>query len=224
VQWKIVVRRSFRGGAVIAFAVALFAHAQPGTHARERIVGLPCEDCEALFAGLPTSVEEAGRIAPVNVRGEPLQLHGRILDASGFPVAGVVVYAYHTDSTGIYPPDAALAETPAASHGKLRGWARSNASGEYRFATIRPGPYPGRSDPQHIHMHVLEEGRCTYYIGNVEFTDDPRLTAGLRERAELRRGGSGVGTPVRDARGTWQVERDIHLGLNIPNYADCAAR
>ena len=220
---NVVFRRSFVPGVAVAFAfAAVVASAQTGTQASERIVGLPCEDCDAVFVGLPASVDAAGRIAPADQRGEPLQLRGRVLDPSGVPVAGVIVYAYHTDRTGIYPPDATLTGTPAAPHGRLRGWARSNARGEYRFATIRPGPYAGRPDPQHIHMHVLEVGRCTYYIGNAEFTDDPRLTSELRERAELRRGGSGVATPVRDAHGIWQVERDIHLGLNIPSYAACA--
>jgi protocatechuate 3,4-dioxygenase beta subunit len=219
VRWKVVVTRSVVSGVAV---VAFVASAQTGTQARERIVGLPCEDCDAVFVGLPASVDEAGRIAPANLRGEPLQLYGRVLDRSGVPVAGVIVYAYHTDSTGIYPPDVSLTRTPAAPHGKLRGWARSNARGEYRFATVRPGPYPGRPDPQHLHTHVLEVGRCTYYIGNVEFTDDPRLTSELRECAELQRGGSGVATPVRDPRDIWQIERDIHLGLNIPGYAACA--
>jgi protocatechuate 3,4-dioxygenase beta subunit len=114
-----------------------------------------------------------------------------------------------------------LAKTSAAPNGRLRGWARSDARGEYRFDTIRPGPYPGRPAPQHIHMHVLEVGRCTYYIGDVMFTDDPRLTAELRASAARDRAGSGVVTPERDANGVWQAERDIRLGLNVPGYDAC---
>ena len=188
----------------------------------EPIVGLPCEDCQSVFVRLPASPGSQGRIAPTGERGEPLHLRGQVQDAGGNPVAGVVVYAYHTNSAGIYPADNALQGTPAARHGKLRGWVRTNAQGDYEFDTIRPGPYPGRTDPQHIHMHVIEPGRCTYYIGNVEFTDDPRLTAERRQRKELLRGGPGVATPVRDERGVWQVRRDILLGENIPGYSSCA--
>ena len=210
-----------RNACLVVLLVAATAAAQTR---RERVVGGPCEDCAAVFVGLPEWIAAKARIGPEGERGEPLQLRGRVLDPKGAPVAGVIVYAYQTDSAGLYPPDAALTDSSAGPHGKLRGWARSGERGEYAFDTIRPGPYPDRSDPQHIHMHVLEPGRCTYYIGNVEFTDDPRLTSELRERAELRRGGFGVTTPVRDARGVWQAERDIHLGQSIPGYAACAAR
>ena len=188
---------------------------------QERIVGLPCEGCEAVFVRMPPSPGSSARIAAASERGEPLQLRGRVVDTHGVPIAGVIVYAYHTNSAGIYPSDAALKGAAAAPHGRLRGWARSNERGEYEFETIRPGPYPGRPDPQHIHMHVIEVGRCTYYIGNVEFTDDPRLTAEQRARAGLLRGGSGVTTPVRDDHGVWQVRRDIHLGKSISDYSSC---
>lgn len=205
----------------LAFASMLWTAT---SSAREPIVGLPCEGCDAVFVGLPTSIGSPARIAPADEPGQPLHLRGRVLDASGNPVAGVIVYAYHTNNAGIYPTDAALKGTAAARHGRLRGWARSNERGEYEFDTIRPGPYPGRTDPQHIHMHVIEPGRCTYYIGNVQFTDDPRLTPKERANAELRRGGPGVATPVRDGSGVWQVTRDIRLGANIPGYGSCTAR
>jgi protocatechuate 3,4-dioxygenase beta subunit len=81
-------------------------------------------------------------------------LRGRVLDPNGIEVAGVIVYAYHTHSAGIYPPDAGLADTSAAPHGKLRGWARSGERGEYAFDIICP-PLLRPIDPQHIHTHVL---------------------------------------------------------------------
>lgn len=189
----------------------------------ERIVGLPCEGCESVYVGMPASLGSHSRIASVTERGEPMKLQGRVLDARGTAVGGVIVYAYQTDSAGIYPTDPALQGTAAARHGKLRGWARSNENGEYVFDTIRPGPYPGRSEPQHIHLHVIEPGRCTYYIDDVQFTDDPRLTPERRASATSR-GGAGITTPARDDRGVWHVTRDIHLGRNIPGYAACEAQ
>lgn len=191
---------------------------------QEQTVGLPCEGCDAVFVGMPASLASSGRIAAASERGEPMTLRGRVLDTKGAPVAGVIVYAYHTDNSGIYRPDSATKGTPAAPHGALRGWVRTGENGEYSFDSIRPGPYPGRPDPQHIHMHVIEPGRCTYYIGNVEFTDDPRLTQKYRDRPGLQRGGSGVTTPVRDEHGVWQVKRDIRPGENIPGYASCSAK
>lgn len=103
----------------------------------------------------------------------------------------------------------------ATRHGRLRGWARTDEDGRYSFDTIRPGAYPGRTIPQHVHMHVIEPGHATYWIDSIHFTDDPLLDEGDRSDADAR-GGSGVVTPVREDGGVWVVRRDIVLGRDIP--------
>lgn len=189
--------------------------------AQEPIVGLPCEGCEAVFQGLPSSPASVSRLAPPGEPGTPLTLTGRVLDAGGTPRAGVVVYAYQTNATGIYPRPATSAGAAADRHGALRGWALSGPDGRYTFETVRPGAYPSRDTPEHIHMHVIERGCATYYLDDVMFTDDPLLTPAARARFSNGRGGSGVVTPVlRDGR--WQVTRDIRLGLGVPGYRACA--
>lgn len=199
--------------------LAIFATSTLAQSAREPIVGLPCDGCDGVFQGLPATPAASARIAPADEPGEPLALSGVVTDGTGAPRAGVVVYAYQTDRRGIYPRDAALSGA-AARHGRLRGWARTDTAGRYAFATIRPGGYPGVSIPQHIHLHVIEPGRCTYYIGDVLFADDPRLTPALRERERNARGGDGVVTPRGDPSG-WTAARDIVLGRNVPDYAAC---
>ncbi|TDR39962.1 protocatechuate 3,4-dioxygenase beta subunit [Tahibacter aquaticus] len=188
----------------------------------EPIVGLPCEGCDAVFAGMPATFASSARIAPAGQPGEALQVQGQVLDAQGRPAAGIVIYAYHTDASGHYPSAAALRGSSAEPHGRLRSWVRSDAQGRYRFDSIRPGGYPGRIDPQHIHLHVIEPGRCTYYIDDIHFSDDARLAPYRARHTAALRGGSGLAEPRRDRSGTWQVTRDIRLGLNIPGYASCA--
>lgn len=177
---------------------------------REPVIGGPCEGCENVFVGLPEELGSNARIAPVEEAGEPLIVEGVVTKPDGMPAEGIIVYAYHTDATGVYPP-------AATRHGRLRGWARTGANGRYRFTTIRPGAYPGRQNPQHIHMHIIEPGRVTYYIDSVHFDDDPLLTPAQRRRLQ-QRGGSGITHPTRDAEGRWHVQRDIHLGENIPGH------
>jgi hypothetical protein len=62
----------------------------------------------------------------------------------------------------------------------------------------------------HIHIIIKEPGRREYWIDDAVFTDDPlvndRYRAGLRNQ-----GGNGIVTPKRDAKGAWQVRRDIIL-------------
>lgn len=203
---------------LLAFLSApLVVAARAATTADEPIVGLPCEGCEAVFDGRPRVISDRSRIAPEDEPGEPLTLTGRVVDPAGQPAAGVIVYAYHTDRSGIYPPPSTRTGESATRHGRLRAWARTGATGEYRFDTIRPGSYPGRDVPEHIHMHVIEPGRATYYIDDAMFRDDPKLTPRQARHLSNGRGGVGIVTPER-RDGQWIVRRDIVLGLNVPGY------
>jgi protocatechuate 3,4-dioxygenase beta subunit len=185
----------------------------------ERILG-PCEGCEAVFQGRPTQLASQGRIAPAGSSGEAMQVDGIVRDAKGKPSAGIIVYAYQTDHTGIYPRLANAPGRESGRHGAWRGFVVTDAQGRYRFDTTRPGGYPGTDIPQHIHMHVVEPGRCTTYVDDIVFEDDPRLTPRQRAAHSQGRGGSGVVMPVKEG-GVWKVNRDIALGQGISNYAEC---
>lgn len=188
---------------------------------RERIVGLPCEGCEAVFRDLPAVIESSGRIAGAFEPGETLELSGTVRDEDGTPRSGIVLHAYQTDRNGRYSTDPDASGTPAM-HARLRGWVRTDANGRYVFHGIRPGSYPGQPVPQHVHMHVIEPGRCTYYLGDVLFDDDPLLDAALRSREQFAHGGSGIVRASGNADAGWKATRDITLGLNVRGYGDCS--
>jgi protocatechuate 3,4-dioxygenase beta subunit len=192
--------------------------------AEERIVGGPCEGCEAVFQGRPAALSSTARIAPKDEAGEPMILSGKVTRPDGAAAPGVIVYAYQTNAAGIYPTDERVRGQAAHRHGRLRAFAVTDASGAYRFETIRPAGYPGTDLPQHIHMHVVEPGRCTYWIDDVVFEDDPRLTPRQRTAHRHGRGGSGIVRPARSSGGAWEVRRDIALGAGIRDYEACGAR
>lgn len=189
---------------------------------REPIVGLPCDGCEVAFDGLPTTLHSSARIAPEGSPGQPMRIEGTVRDRRGQVAPGIIVYAYHTDASGRYPRDPTRTGPMAFHHGRLRNWAQTDAQGRYRFDTIRPAGYPDSDLPAHVHMHVIEPGRCTYYIDDILFEDDPRLTAEKRRQSNRGRGGSGIATPTKDDSGTWVVTRDIELGERIPGYPEDA--
>jgi hypothetical protein len=184
---------------------------------REPIVGLPCEGCEAIFQGLPAALSATSTLAGPNESGRQLRIEGTVFDTAGRAASGIVVYAYHTDAQGLYPTEERFRGQAAFRHGRLRGWARTDQRGEYRFDTIRPIGYPNTDLPEHVHMHVLEVGRCTYYIDDLMFEDDQRLTPNMRRQLTLGRGGNGVVSPARNGDGFF-VRRDIVLGERIPGY------
>jgi hypothetical protein len=212
--------QSFRR--VLVPGLLLTASLGLGPAQRERVVGLPCEGCDAVFEGMPATIGSEGRLAPSSEPGRPLVVEGVVTTAAGAVASGVIIYAYQTDAGGRYPPAPSL-RGAAARHGRLRGWVRTDAAGRYRFLTIRPGGYPSTDIPEHIHLHVIEPGRCTYYIDDVVFEDDPRLTPRQRAAHDRGRGGSGIVRPTRSATGAWSARRDIRLGAGIDGYAQCGA-
>ena len=197
----------------------------PPMAAPDPVVGLPCGGCLGPYEGLPVTLSAVARIAPVGEPGEPMVITGRVFGPDGRPRPNVIVYAYHTNAAGIYPEPDPPRSLESNFQGRLRGWALTDARGRYTFETIRPARYPNSSNPQHVHMHVVERGCATYYIDEMVFADDPmlqRMSAENLARMSPGRGGRAITTPRRDASGAWRVTRDIYLGQNIPGYRQCA--
>jgi protocatechuate 3,4-dioxygenase beta subunit len=222
-RWPLVLTFVGLAGACIASMAQEAGRASPPRVVREPVAGLPCEGCEAVFEGMPRSLRSQARIAPQGTPGQAMTVTGRVHARDGKPRAGVVIYAYQTDAGGVYPrPDMSHGRA-SDRHGALRGWAVTDAEGRYRFDTIRPGSYPSRDTPEHIHLHVIERGCATYYIDDLMFTDDPLATPALLRAHRAGRGGNGLATPSR-ANGRWQAVRDIRLGAGIPGYPACGGR
>lgn len=84
--------------------------------------------------------------------GTVLHLEGRVLDASGRPLPGALVEIWQSDAQGIYdhPRQPGRDKRDAAFQGYGRMMA--NSEGRYRFRTLKPVAYPGRTP--HIHFKV----------------------------------------------------------------------
>ena len=123
----------------------------------------------------PARVTSAERIAPTTEPGIPFVVRTTLLDPSGKPAAGVQVFAYQTDRTGIY------AAPGAADQWRLKGWAMSDAQGRFELRTIRPGSYPGGGAPAHIHL-IFTTSCCGRQASEMVFDDDALLTKEFRDR------------------------------------------
>ncbi|MEO7362608.1 MAG: YceI family protein, partial [Gemmatimonadaceae bacterium] len=162
----------------------------------------------------PEGLTNTMRLAGSGEPGARLTVTGSVYYADGkSPASNVLIYAYHTNAAGVYARQSEQRGN-GQRHGALRGWLRSDALGHYRIETIKPGPYPGRPDPAHIHLTVKPPGGDEQYIDVIEFDDDTRLTAQLRKGAEGR-GGSGI-VVLRDSAGMLRATRDIILKQSAP--------
>ena len=105
--------------------------------------------------------------------GEKIALIGTIFDGDGNPCPDACVEIWQSD--------------PPASD-RFPGFGRSNtdASGTYRFTTIKPGPVPGRGNSQqapHIAIRILSRGLMSglatraYFQGEAANDADALLTS-----------------------------------------------
>ena len=87
--------------------------------------------------------------------GEISHVSGRILDAIGSPLKNVTIEIWQCDANAVYlhSSDSSRKKDQQDSHFQGYGQFTTDSSGEYRFRTIKPVPYPGRPAP-HIHIKV----------------------------------------------------------------------
>lgn len=183
------------------------------------IVGGGCEGCEAVFE-TPVPFEQLSHIDTLpdfNEEGPKIEISGVTYKADGVtPAPGIVLYVYHTDQKGYYSTKGN--ETGLGKrHGYIRGWLKTNEKGEYKFYTLRPAPYPGRTIPAHMHPTIKEPGLNEYWIDDYVFTDDKFVDDQYRRKAQ-NKGGDGIVTLLKNESEIFTARRDIILGKNIENY------
>jgi protocatechuate 3,4-dioxygenase, beta subunit len=182
-------------------------------------VGGPCEGCEAVYEYGDRTLNSQDTLPDFTEPGPRMKITGIIYRSDGkTPAKDVVLYIYHTDQSGVYPTRGDERNW-ARRHGYLRGWIKTDESGRYTFYTLKPASYPERNAPAHIHATVKEPGMNEYWIDEYLFEGDPLLTATER-KSQKGRCGTGIITLKKDSSGILVAERNIVLGLNIPNYSN----
>ena len=95
-------------------------------------------------------VSVGGRSDPA--MGIVTHVFGRVRDRRGQPIAGARIEIWQCDALGRYIHSGDARRGPRDSNFQGFGRAVSEADGGYRFRTIKPVPYPGRTP--HIHFAV----------------------------------------------------------------------
>jgi hypothetical protein len=151
-------------------------------------------------------------MVPATEPGTPLRVRGTVRDAAGRPLAGALVYAYHTSAKGWYSDKAAHITGGAGDpgHARLFVYLKTDAEGRYDLSTIRPAGYPESDLPAHIHVHITPEGAgASSWVTEILFDDDPRLTPEARERSG--REGLVICPVSRGADGSESLVADLRL-------------
>lgn len=159
-----------------------------------------------------TRVDRASAGTPTRAAGEWLDLGGQVLDARGQPVDGAEVEIWQCDVFGSYRhPRGAGQRVDEAFQGY--GATRSDAQGRYRFRTIRPAPYPGRTPHIHVRLRHPAWGELTSQLfvagepGNARDFLYRQLSGADRAAAEFTLQRTTDGSPV-----VWTAERSLIAG------------
>jgi len=193
------------------------ANSQNHKQDRFRLVGGPCEGCEAIFEYGDKDLSPVDTLPDFNDQGLRIKVTGTIYQNDGkTPEKDVILYVYHTDQKGIYATKGD--ETGwAKRHGYIRGWIKTDSDGQYVFYTLKPGVYPDRSQPAHIHPTILEPNGKYYWLGSYHFDGDSLLT-NIEINPDSPRGGSSGLLTLKKEGDIWVGTRDIVLGKNVADY------
>jgi protocatechuate 3,4-dioxygenase, beta subunit len=129
--------------------------------------------------------------------GERIVVHGRVTDSYGRPVRGSLVEVWQANAAGRYVHKGDQHPAPLDPNFVGAGRALTDDDGQYRFVTVKPGPYPWRNHanawrPAHIHFSLF--GRAftqrlvtqMYFPGDPLFYQDPIFNSVRDERARQR--------------------------------------
>ena len=84
--------------------------------------------------------------------GEEIEITGRLLGLDGRPISGGFVELWQANTYGRYASSRAASIGPLDPNFQGYGVVQTDDRGRYRFLTIKPGEYPGRT--RHLHFKV----------------------------------------------------------------------
>ena len=110
--------------------------------------------------------------------GERIIVTGRVLDSDGRPVPSTLLEIWQANSAGRYAHIKDQHPAPLDPNFTGTGRALTDKNGEYRFVTIKPGPYPWLNHynawrPAHIHFSVFGGAFISRLVTQMYFPGDP---------------------------------------------------
>lgn len=111
-------------------------------------------------------------------QGERITVTGRLLDSWGRPLRNQLIEIWQANAAGRYVHQRDQHPAPLDPNFTGAGRTITNDAGEYRFTSIKPGPYPWRNHlnawrPAHIHFSVFGSSITQRLVTQMYFPGDP---------------------------------------------------
>lgn len=117
---------------------------------------------------------------PGEAVGERIVVAGKVMDEAGRPVPHTLVEIWQCNAAGRYNHDSDQHDAPLDPNFQGTGRCLTDAEGNYRYVTIRPGAYPWPNHknawrPPHIHLSLFGPSFLTRLVTQMYFQGDPLL-------------------------------------------------
>ena len=103
-------------------------------------------------------------------RGQITDLTGKIVDLNGRPLSSLQIEIWQCDANGRYRHPYETGKKPIDDNFQGHGKTVTDREGNYRFRTIKPVAYPGRTP--HIHVAVFPDGERPF-VTQLYVKDNP---------------------------------------------------
>ena len=144
--------------------------------------------------------------------GERIIVTGRVLDGDGRPVRDTLVEIWQANAAGRYLHAGDRHPAPLDPNFTGAGRCITDAEGNYRFITVKPGAYPwGNHDnawrPAHIHFSLFGRAFVTRLVTQMYFPGDPLF------------GQDPIFQSVRDPKARERLICEFDLSTTAPQWA-----
>ena len=111
-------------------------------------------------------------------QGQRIVVHGQVRDTDGRPVPDTLVEVWQANAAGRYRHKWDRHDAPLDPHFTGVGRTMTDAQGNYRFVTVKPGAYPWGNHPNawrpaHIHFSLFGRAFTQRLVTQMYFPDDP---------------------------------------------------
>jgi protocatechuate 3,4-dioxygenase, beta subunit len=112
--------------------------------------------------------------------GERIVVHGKVLNENGQPIPNILIEIWQANSAGRYVHKVDQHEAPIDPNFLGTGRCITDAEGNYKFYTIKPGAYPWGNHynawrPNHIHFSLFGANITNRLVTQMYFPGDPLL-------------------------------------------------
>ena len=114
-------------------------------------------------------------------QGEKIIVAGRLMDEGGKPIPNALIEIWQANAAGRYTHKGDQHNAPLDPNFSGNGRVMTDANGNYRFESIKPGAYPWRNHvnawrPAHIHFSLFGLGYLSRLVTQMYFPGDQLLS------------------------------------------------